>query len=139
MNSRKMAEGYLRMAKVRLDAAIAARDQSTHAFAVRLSQETVELSLKAALRLVGIESPHWHDVGPILMEQVDRLPQTIRENIEKIVSISRSLRLEREASMYGDEIASIPPDQMYTKRDSDRSVSEAEFVFQLCNGLLLDL
>jgi HEPN domain-containing protein len=131
-----MAEGYLRMAEIRLAAAKNAQNQKGHAFAVRLCQETVELSLKAALRLIAIEPPHWHDVGPIIKEHIGKFPVKFQENIAKLVSISRSLRLEREVSMYGDEEVNIPPDQMYTKVDSERSVSEAEFVFQLCKELL---
>jgi HEPN domain-containing protein len=39
---------------------------------MRQSQEAVELSLKAALRVAGIEPPKWRDVGPILMQNRDR-------------------------------------------------------------------
>jgi HEPN domain-containing protein len=33
---------------------------------VREAQELVELALKGALRVVGVDPPKWHDVGPIL-------------------------------------------------------------------------
>ncbi len=132
-----MAQGYLRMAKVRLSAAVTAKEQEEHAFAVRLSQEAVELSLKAALRFIGIEPPHWHDVGPILREKIDIFPSSIKKNIDKIISISRSLRMERETSMYGDESTNISPDKLYTKVDSENSVLNAQFIYQLCKDLLL--
>ena len=59
----EMAEAYLRQASFRLRYAGDALRAGNHPYALRLSQECVELSLKAALRLVGIEYPKVHDVS----------------------------------------------------------------------------
>jgi len=71
-------------------------------YVLRQCQEAVELLLKAALRLVGIEPPKWHDVGAILKREVERFPGWFRSEVPKLARISRKLRREREPAMYGD-------------------------------------
>ena len=61
-----MAKAYLRQAEARIRTAERALKEGNYPYSVRQAQEAVELSLKATLRLVGIEPPKWHDVGPIL-------------------------------------------------------------------------
>ncbi|RLI23707.1 hypothetical protein DRO58_08680, partial [Candidatus Bathyarchaeota archaeon] len=56
----KVAKSYLRQAKARLEDAKEAFLESNYPYAVRLSQECVELSLKAVLKAVGIEYPKIH-------------------------------------------------------------------------------
>jgi len=63
MNNVTMAKAYLRQARERLRHANEALEGGNYPYVVRQSQEAVELSLKAALRLVGVEPPKWHDVG----------------------------------------------------------------------------
>ena len=55
MNLVKLARSYLRQAKSRLKDAGEALIDENFPYALRLSQECVELSLKSSLRLVGIE------------------------------------------------------------------------------------
>jgi len=57
LNNIAMARNYLRQAQARTQTAETAVSQGNYAYAVRQSQEAVELSLKAALRLIGIEPP----------------------------------------------------------------------------------
>ena len=57
-----MAKAYLRQAESRLEDAEDAFDDRNYPYCLRLSQECVELSLKASLRLVGIEYPKIHGV-----------------------------------------------------------------------------
>jgi HEPN domain-containing protein len=47
----------------RLITAERANSNGNYSYAVRSSQECVELSLKAALRAVGVECPRKHDVS----------------------------------------------------------------------------
>ncbi len=103
---------------------------------IRQAQEAVELSLKAALRFVGIEPPKWHDVGPVIMENLDRFPKWFTERAEWLATISRRLRREREPSMYGDEETGLPPDRIYTKFDAKEALGWAEEVFRLCSNLI---
>jgi HEPN domain-containing protein len=55
MNSVNMARAYLKQAQERLKHAREALENGNYPYVIRQSQETVELSLKATLRLVGIE------------------------------------------------------------------------------------
>ena len=63
MNNVTMARAYLRQARERLRHANEALEGGNYPYVVRQSQEAVELSLKVAPRLVGVEPPKWHDVG----------------------------------------------------------------------------
>lgn len=136
MNNLGMAESYLNQAGERLKHAEEALQRGNYPYVMRQSQEVVELSLKAALRVVGIEPPKWHDVGPILMQYRDRFQEWFREKIPKIASMSRKLRREREASMYGDEETGLPPESLYTDEDAKEALSYANFVYGACRRLL---
>ena len=103
---------------------------------MRQSQEAVELALKASLRIVGIEPPKFHDVGPILRRNSNSFPEWFREKIDKMASISRILRREREPSMYGDEELILPPDELYTLEDAKTALDGCVFVFDNCKKLL---
>jgi HEPN domain-containing protein len=131
-----MAESYLNQAGERVKHAEEALQRGNYPYVMRQSQEAVELSLKAALRVVGIEPPKWHDVGPILMQNRDRFPEWFREKIPKVASMSRKLRREREASMYGDEETGLPPESLYTDEDAKEALSYADFVYEACKRLL---
>lgn len=61
-----MARASVKQALERVETVRRALDEGHYAYAVRQSQEAVELLLKAALRLAGVEPPKWHDVGPVL-------------------------------------------------------------------------
>jgi len=74
MNSVNMARAYLKQAQERLKHAKEALKNGNYPYVIRQSQESVELSLKAALRLVGIEPPKWHDVGPALKKEAEKFP-----------------------------------------------------------------
>ncbi|MEM4732576.1 MAG: HEPN domain-containing protein [Desulfurococcaceae archaeon] len=69
MNNVSMARSYLRQAEERIRHAKEALEGGNYPYVVRQCQESVELLLKAALRLVGVEVPKWHDVGPVLKKK----------------------------------------------------------------------
>jgi len=127
-----MARSYLQQALIRLETVERAVQAGNYAYAVRQSQEIVELALKGALRLVGIEPPRWHDVGPILREYRERFPKWFRENIDRFAFASRQLRREREPSMYGDEEIGIPPDRLYSKYDAEQAYRYAREILEAC-------
>ncbi|WP_252896858.1 HEPN domain-containing protein [Metallosphaera hakonensis] len=123
MNSKDLAEGYLKEASIRMKyAELSLTEDKDFAFCVRASQETVELSIKLMLRLVGVEYPKTHDPGKILDKNKDKLPDWLKMEIDNIVYISRWLRAEREPSMYGDEIEGLSPTQLYTESYCKKSV-----------------
>jgi len=70
LNNLEMAKSYLEEALRRIRTAKQALKDNAYAYCIRQSQEAVELALKGALRLVGIEPPKWHDVGPVLLDQI---------------------------------------------------------------------
>ncbi|MCC6016878.1 MAG: HEPN domain-containing protein [Desulfurococcaceae archaeon] len=139
MNNIAMAKAYIKQAFERLKHAKEALNGGNYPYVVRQSQEAVELLLKAALRIVGVEPPKWHDVGPVLKREADRFPQWFRDHIPKIARISRKLRREREPSMYGDEESGIPPDELYDEEDSKESLNWATEVYQLVLKLFKEL
>lgn len=136
MNNLEMAENYLRSARVRLRHGEEALKEEEYPYVIRQSQEAVELALKAALRLVGIEPPKWHDVGPILRESAERFPEWFQENIDELAGISRELRREREPSMYGDEETATPPYKLYSRRDAEKALANAKKTLKLCGKLV---
>jgi HEPN domain-containing protein len=136
LDSYELAKSNVRQAEDRLTTARIALERGNYLYAVRQAQECVELSLKACLRLVGIEPPKWHDVGPIIRRERENFPEWFKEHVERIVSISRSLRKERELAMYGDEESKIPPEELYTRFDAEKAIEDAEFVLEIARRLL---
>ncbi|MDW8074126.1 MAG: HEPN domain-containing protein, partial [Nitrososphaerota archaeon] len=58
------AKALLIQSARRLETARRELNEGSIAYSIRSSQESVELALKAALRLLGIEYPKKHDVSP---------------------------------------------------------------------------
>lgn len=136
MNNREMAEQCLRLSKVRLKHAEIAFREGEYPYVIRQCQESVELALKGALRLVGVEPPKWHDVGPILREEKERFPEWFRDSIDELAGISRELRREREPAMYGDEETATPPYKLYSARDAEKALKHAKLVLEFCERLV---
>lgn len=132
MNNVEIARSYLRQAEERIKHAEEALRGGNYAFTIRQSQEAVELALKGVLRLMGIEPPKWHDVGPVIKRHRDLFPEWFKARIDEIASISRKLRREREPSMYGDEETGAPPDQLYSLMDAEEAFHSAKTVLELC-------
>ena len=131
-----MAKLYIRQAQERLYHAREALTRGNYPYVVRQCQEAVELSLKAALRIVGVEVPKWHDVGPVLRREEERFPDWFRSEVGRIARISRKLRREREPAMYGDEESGIPPDQLYYREDAEEAIQQAEYIYNMVERLL---
>jgi HEPN domain-containing protein len=132
MTSDEIARSHLRQARLILAEAERYRRDGVWHLAVRRSQESVELALKSVLRGAGLEIPHVHDVSAFLVEHAGRLPAALGSSLERLVSVSRRLRREREVSFYGDEESGAPPDRLYTAGDADQAVADAQMVVDLC-------
>jgi HEPN domain-containing protein len=128
----EMARSHLRQARQILEEAERHHHAGVWHLVVRRSQESVELALKAALRAAGIEVPHVHDVGVFLIDNAQRLPEVLTKHLERVVSISRRLREEREISFYGDEEVGAPPERLYSSHDAEEALRDARFVVGLC-------
>jgi HEPN domain. len=59
--------------------------------------------------------------------------------MDELVSISRSLRKERELAMYGDEESGIPPEELYTRLDAEYALTNARRVLDLVEKLMEEL
>jgi len=128
-----MAQSHLRQARRILEEAERHHGASAWHLVVRRCQEAVELALKAALRAAGIEVPHVHDVGIFLREHADRFPEFLTQQLDRVVSVSRRLREEREISFYGDEEVGAPADRLYTVADAEEALHDGRFVLELCD------
>jgi HEPN domain-containing protein len=106
-----VAQSYVRQSRARLEDARDALQEENFPYAVRLSQESVELSAKAVLKGVGIEYPKVHDVSDVFTRILDRFPEWFRENVGFLQESSRLLFRKREPSLYGDEDALISPER----------------------------
>jgi len=139
LQSLKVARSYLRQAVARLEDAKEARPKANYPYAVRLSQECVELSLKAALKAVGIEYPKVHDVSDVLADVKGRFPEWFRAEIDHMSESSRILFKKREPSLYGGEEAFLSPDEVISKSDAEDAIARAERAYRLCDKLLAEL
>ena len=137
MNTEAMAQAYFEDAAYSLKEARVALVEGRYHRAVRRARESVELSLKAALRLLGVEYPREHDVSDVLNEvlQFKEAPGWFKAELETITIISKKLAEERGPAFYGDEKAFTPPKQLYAREDAEKAVSDAEKTFELCSKL----
>lgn len=132
MTNVEMARSHLRQAQRILEEAQRYHREGVWHLVVRRCQEAVELALKAALRAAGLEVPHVHDVGIFFLEHAERFPEFLTKQLERVVSISRRLREEREISFYGNEEVGAPPDRLYAVHDAEEALRDAQFVVELC-------
>ncbi len=130
LNNREFAKDYLNESKLRLETAELAMNKKAYAFCVRQSQEVVELSLKAALRMIGIDFPKWHDVSPVLINEQEKFPDFFQEGILELKDISIALAKKRELSMYGDEISARSPSKVFSNKDAEVALRDAKFCYQ---------
>ena len=128
MTSDRMAKNLIDQARYRMTLVEKAFKDRQFATAVRESQEAVELALKGALRAVGIEPPHWHDVGDVLRANGSRLGASVQAELERVLAISKELGEHRQPALYGDEDAGLGPDDLYGETQARKAVEDAKFV-----------
>lgn len=136
MTSREMALSYIKTAEHSLKQARLAYEDELWHLAVRRSQESVEMALRGALRLPGVEAPGTHDVSFYLRENRSRFPDWFQLRIDRLAHISRGLRKDRELSLYGDEEMALPPELIFSKLDAEEAIKNASFVLELSKRLL---
>lgn len=134
MKGLDIAEAMLQQARDRLSTAERADSSGNYSYAVRSSQECVELSLKAALRAVGVEYPKKHDVSRVLLRMKDRFPAWFA--VEDFARVSRELVELREPAMYGDEIRMISSSALFRKEQAEEVLEKARKTHETCRALL---
>ncbi len=135
MTKNDLARSYLEKATKRKRVLDVLMEEAAYSDVIREAQELVELAMKAMLRWVGIDPPKWHDVGPIMLENVELFPDSLRPDLPQLAEISRWLRKEREFSFYGD-IDFIPTEQ-YSRADAERAIVDALFVLDRARRLIV--
>lgn len=88
MTFSQLAHSYFVKARSRRRALPLFLQDENYSDVVREAQETVELCLKGTLRFLGVDPPRWHDVGPVLLENRDRLPPGLAGEAEDLAAIS---------------------------------------------------
>jgi HEPN domain-containing protein len=132
----QLAAAYLAKARARRRVLEVLAEERVWSDVVREAQELVELALKGALRVVGIDPPKWHDVGPILVESVRAFPDPFATAIPRLAEISRWLRRERELAFYGD--IDLVPTESYGEQDAARATADALEVYAAVEQLMAD-
>ena len=89
---------------------------------VRRAQEVVELTLKGALKFLGVEYPKVHDVGKIFEQTLKKKVSDFdQETIGKIIRISARLAEDRGPSFYGEK--------RFDREEAAEAYSNAKFVY----------
>ena len=129
MRNPDLARDYVRRASVRLRALDVLFEGESWADVVRESQEVVELTLKALLRVSGIDPPRIHDVSEVLLAEQEHLPAEIHTDLEALVDISRQLRRDRELAFCGAE--DLTPSGFYSRDDAEEARAGARRVVEV--------
>jgi len=137
LNNKDLAKDYLNGAKIRLETAENVINKKAYAYCVRQCQEAVELSLKAALRMVGIDYPKWHDISDILIKEKEKFPDIFQKNITKLTLISKTLIKYREPAMYGDEESSKVPSSLFNLKIAQEALKNAKFCLENVENLFI--
>lgn len=127
--SRTLAASYLKKVSARLLALNTLYQAQAYSDVVQECQESFELLTKALLRIVGIDPPKWHDVGPLIEENSTRFPGPIASQVKRIAGDSKALRKERELSFYGEE--DFLPDESYTNDQAQHWIAEVKWLNDL--------
>jgi len=134
MKGLDLAEAMLQQGRDRLETAERAYSSGNYSYAVRSSQECVELSLKAALRAVGVEYPKKHDVSRVLLRVRERFPAPF--TVEEFARTSRELVQLREPAMYGDEVRMISSSALFRKEQVEEVLAKARKTHETCRALI---
>ncbi len=135
MTNVTLAQSYLAKARVRLTILAVLLEAAAHSDVIRESQEVVELALKGMLRQVGIEPPHWHDVGGLIQEYAARFADVRAEDIARLAEASAWLRKEREFAFYGD--IDFVPTERYDSATAERAIADARFVVAIAERVIV--
>jgi HEPN domain-containing protein len=122
--NRDLAGDYLWRSEIRLRALTVLYEGASWADVVRESQEIVELALKGLLRSCGVSPPRVHDVSDVLLAERERLPPQVAAQLERLVSVSRRLRRDRELAFYGAE--DLTPSGFYSEEDARAARTDAQ-------------
>jgi HEPN domain-containing protein len=128
-NAPVLAVDYLKRSRLRVRAVEALIDAGDFADAVPEAQESVELAVKAVLKLKGLSYPRAHDVARLLRDPAISGPLLTPDELGRIEHASKTLRRDRELSFYGDE--DVVPLEYYERSDADAALGSLREVLEL--------
>lgn len=106
-----------------------AREDKDYNIVVRRCQEAVELFLKGALKILGIDYPKVHDVGEVFIKRVqEKYPSVDKQLLEKIKIISLWLGEARAPSFYFEKD--------YTEEDAEKAYNDVTFLINAVKEIL---
>jgi HEPN domain-containing protein len=135
LTGEELSLAYLTKARLRMEMLRLLADREGWSDLVREAQELVELATKAMLRQVGIDPPRLHDVGPVLLAEMQRFPPPFHDRIPRLAGESQWLRAQRELAFYGD-VEWIPTER-YGPADGERALAAADLALQLTEELIV--
>ncbi len=105
-----------------------ALDEKDFNLVVRRAQEVVELALKGGLKILGVDFPKVHDVGPVFSEQVRQKQGGVDAAVlERIEDISLWLSQARAPAFYLE--------RDYSEEDARHAFQDATFVLTQVKAL----
>ncbi|MEM2237969.1 MAG: HEPN domain-containing protein [Candidatus Caldarchaeum sp.] len=136
MRNVDVARSLLNQSARRLETARRELKEGSLAYSIRSSQEAVELALKAALRLLGIEYPKKHDVSSVLIKFRERFPAWFPA--DRLAEASIKLAEKREPAMYGDELSMTPADLVFERSEAEEAFEMAEQTYMYVEKLFAE-
>jgi len=136
VTSAELARDYLRRAEARRLALDTLMASSAHPDVVREGHDVVELVLKGALRLVGVDPPKRHDVHLVATRFIDRFPGEWRAALDELRTDLDQLAQERGPAFYGDEAAGVPASELFGEEDARRAMAVVDRLLDLYRRLL---
>ncbi len=139
MNTRRMAEDYIRTAGDCLDQARISFERKNYPLCVRRCQECVEMSLKSILRSTAVEYPREHDVSKALDMVKEKLPDWFSLKIPEFIDISKELSKKRGPALYGYEAEFKPASDIFDESDAEDALISTKAVFGACESLINEI
>lgn len=113
----RWAREYLRMASNELEDANRSNEKNDYAKAVRHAAQSVEYSVKAALYLVGIQSPDKHHDYALLRRHRADFPREFRDWIEVWAQANEETQKLVVRARYGSREKDQLPSEIFTRPD----------------------
>ncbi len=128
MNNFETGDRLLQEAREFLPELERAFERGSWNIVVRRAQEIVELSLKAALKMMGIEYPKEHDMGDVFAQGCAARSLGVDDSeLEAVREISARLARERQPAFHME--------RTYSRADATRARQGAQMVLGLVDRL----
>ncbi|RLF23574.1 MAG: DNA-binding protein [Thermoprotei archaeon] len=135
-SNEELALSYLEDAKYSYEEAIMAFKRKLYHRCIRRAQECVELSLKALLRLYGVEYPRTREVSSSLIRIRDKLPPWFRQELDFVIEASTWLATQRVPSFYGDEYRRLPAKRLFKEGDAAKALEYAKRLLEMIEKVI---